>query len=144
MRRDGQRQRVYDWEDRAIAPLDRSCIPFAAAQGIVDAIWAESGLRFPPKVERLPASVRCRLGDADRLTIRLPPSIPSWCLLHELAHAMTTTHDGVSDGHGPAFMGLYVALLARYLRLNASELTQDVVAARIRVDEAAVPTFTTA
>jgi len=34
-----------------------------------------------------------------------------WCLLHELAHAMTSHVDGRSDGHGPLFMGVYVNLL---------------------------------
>ena len=144
MPRDGQRQRVYDWDNRTIAPRDRSCIPFAAARGIVDAVWTEAGLRFPPRVELLPSSTRYRIGDADRLTIRLSPSTPSWCLLHELAHAMTTTHDGSSDGHGPAFMGLYVGLLARYLRLDASELQQDLSAADIRIDGTAIPVFVTA
>jgi hypothetical protein len=33
---------------------------------------------------------------------------------------MTSTHDGASDGHGPRFMGLYLQLLDRYLRLPAA------------------------
>jgi hypothetical protein len=38
---------------------------------MVDAIWAEIGLRFPPKVERLPGQARATLADANRLSIRL-------------------------------------------------------------------------
>lgn len=113
--RDCQRGRVYAWENRIIAPRDRSLVRFAAAHGMVDAIWAEQGLRFPPKVERLPRQARTTLADASRLCIRLPEHVPSWCILHELAHAMTTTHDDVSDGHGPLFMGVYVANRARGL-----------------------------
>ena len=64
---------------------------FAQAQGMVDAIWAEMGLRFPPKVEPLPRQARSTVADADRLTIRLADASPSWWLLHELAHAMTST-----------------------------------------------------
>jgi hypothetical protein len=33
--------------------------------------------------------------------------LSSWCLLHEIAHAMSSTYDGLSDGHGPVFVGLY-------------------------------------
>ena len=48
--RDHQRGRVYAWEERFVAPRDPSSIAFAQAQGMVDAIWADMGLRFPPKV----------------------------------------------------------------------------------------------
>ena len=84
---------------------------------MVAAIWAEMGLRFPPKVEPLPRQARSMVADANRLSIRLADTSPSWWLLHELAHAMTSTHDGRSDGHGPKFMGLYARLLTRYLRV---------------------------
>ena len=99
--RDCQRGRVYDWENRTIAPLDRSMVPFCHGQGIVEAIWTEMGLRYPPKVEPMPRQSTATLADATRLRIRLPEKTPSWCILHELAHAMTATHNGRSDGHGP-------------------------------------------
>jgi len=89
--RDRQRSRVYAWENREIAPRDRSRVAFPAAQGMVNAIWSEMGLRYPPRVEPLPAQARMRVADADRLTVRLPRLAPSWCLLHELAHSMTMT-----------------------------------------------------
>ena len=130
---DRQRSRVYAWEDRVVAPHDPSTVAFAGAQGMVDAIWSEMGLLYPPRVERLPAQARRRIADANRLTIRLPRSVPSWCLLHELAHAMTTTADGASDGHGPVFVGLYVQLLARYLRLDPTALRNSLIAARVAV-----------
>jgi hypothetical protein len=139
--RDAQRSRVYAWEDRVIGPRDASLLAFAAAQGFVDAIWSETGLRFPPSVERMPAQARTRLADASRLVIRLPPQTPSWCVLHELAHAMTTTHDGVSDGHGPVFMGVYVRLLARYLRLDEAWLLASLAAEGIAVKAGAMPVF---
>ena len=116
-------------------------VPFPAAQAMVDAIWSEIGLLYPPRVERLPGQARCRLADANRLTIRLPQSTPSWCLLHELAHAMTTTLDGHSDGHGPAFVGIYVQLLARYLRLDSAALCHSLAQAGVRVRADAVPVF---
>ncbi len=139
--RDGQRGRVYAWEDRAIAPHDPSVVPFAAAQGFVDAVWAESGLAYPPKVEKLPRATRVLMADASRLRIRLPPRISSWCLLHEIAHAMTSTAEGASDGHGPVFMGLYLTLVGRYLRLDPVALAASAAAEGIAVDLAARPVF---
>ena len=102
--RDRQRGKVYAWEERFVAPRDRSSIAFAQAQGMVDAIWAEMGLLFPPKVEPLPRQTRSTVADATRLSIRLADASPSWWLLHELAHAMTSTYDGRSDGHGAKFI----------------------------------------
>jgi len=139
--RDRQRARVYAWEDQVIVPRDQTAVSFARAQGMVDAIWADLGLLFPPKIERLPRQARCTVADATRLSIRLPQTCPSWLLLHELAHALSSTHDGVSDGHGPVFMGLYAQMLARYLRIPIDELSESLVAAGIGVDLAAKPTF---
>ena len=69
--RDHQRSQVYAWEERFVAPCDPSSIAFAQAQGMVDAIWAEMGLRFPPKVVPLPRQARATVADATRLLIRL-------------------------------------------------------------------------
>ena len=139
--RDRQRSKVYAWEERFVAARDPTSIGFAQAQGMVDAIWAELGLRFPPKVERLPPQARATSADATRLSIRLPASSSSWWLLHELAHVMTSTADGQSDGHGPKFMGLYVKMLARYLRMPVDACLMSLEAADIEVDMRAEPIF---
>ncbi len=139
--RDCQRGLVYAWENRVIAPRDSSLVPFTSARAMVDAIWAELGLRFPPKVEPLPRQARIMLADASRLRIRLAERIPSWCILHELAHAMTTTHDGVSDGHGPLFMGVYVRMLGRYMRFRREVLLDSLEQAGIAVEAGASPVF---
>ena len=139
--RDRQRSKVYAWEERFIVPRDPSTIEFARAPGMVDAIWAEMGLRFPPKVEPLPVQARSTVADASRLLIRLANSSPSWCLLHELAHAMTSTYDGQSDGHGPKFMGLYAQLLTRYLRVPTDALLRSLHADGIAIDMHAEPVF---
>jgi len=68
--RDRQRSKVYAWEERFVAPRDPSSIVFAQAQGMVDAIWAEMGLRFPPKVEPLPRQARSMVADANRMLER--------------------------------------------------------------------------
>lgn len=139
--RDAQRQRVYAWEDRVVAPHGGGSIAFAAAQPMVDAIWAELGLRFPPRVAPLPPQARRRVADANRLRLRLPPACPPWVLLHELAHALSSTQDGASDGHGAVFMGLYLDLLVRYLRLDRGMLLASLAAAGIAVQEDARPVF---
>ena len=138
---DRQRASVYAWEDAVIAKADSSVVPYAAAQGMVDAIWSELGLLYPPKVERLPRQARRLQADGSRLRLRLPQVIPSWLLLHEMAHALSSTEDGRSDGHGPVFMGLYVRLLARYLRMLAATLIQSAITAGIDVCPAARPSF---
>ena len=139
--RDHQRSRVYAWEENFFAPRDSSSVAFAQAQGVVDAIWADMALRFPPKVMRLPRQARTTVADATRLVIRLADTTPSWCLLHELAHAMSSTHEGGSDGHGPRFMGLYAQMLIRYLRVPLGPLGQSLHDADIEIDMDATPAF---
>lgn len=124
-----------------VAPHGGAPIAFAAAQGMVDAIWADLGLRYPPRVAPLPPQARRRLADATRLRLRLPPECPDWVLLHELAHALSSTMDGHSDGHGARFMGLYVQLLVRYLRLPETFLLDSLGAAGIIVQPDARPVF---
>ena len=139
--RDRQRGKVYAWEERFVSPRDGSSIAFAQAQGMVDAIWAEMGLLFPPKVEPLPRQTRSTVADATRLSIRLADASPSWWLLHELAHAMTSTYDGQSDGHGSKFVGLYAQLLTRYLRIPSDALLTSLRSAGIEIDIGAIPIF---
>ena len=124
-----------------MAPRDRTTIAFASAQGMVDAIWSDMGLRHPPAVERLSRHATATLASADRLSLCLPALTPAWCLLHEIAHAMSTTHDRHSDGHGPLFMGLYVRLLVRYLRLDEAWLLASLREAGISVERDACPVF---
>jgi len=92
------------------------------------------GLRFPPRVARLPGHARITVADATRLLIRLSNPTPSWCLLHELAHAMSSTHEGESDGHGATFMGLYAQMLIRYHRVPPDILSMSLHDAAIDVD----------
>jgi hypothetical protein len=124
-----------------VAPRDPTTVAFTAAPAMVDAIWSDMALRYPPAVERLPRRATATLACANRLSIFLPERTPSWCLLHEIAHAMSTTEDGRSDGHGAVFMGLYVRLLVRYLRLDPSGLLASLTAAGVQVAVDAHPVF---
>jgi hypothetical protein len=140
-KRDHQRGRVYAWENRVVAPHDPTFVSYPAAQAMVDAIWAEAGLRYPPAVEPLPPQATATVASANRLSIFLPERTPSWCLLHELAHAMTSTEDGRSDGHGETFMGIYLQLIARYLRLDSDHLVRTIRDAGIELAVDAKPVF---
>ncbi|GAB0119795.1 hypothetical protein [Acidisoma sp. 7E03] len=135
--RDYQRSRVYAWERAALVPHDPTTIARSQAQAMVNAIWADLGRSYPPKVRPLSWHAATLLGRADRLTIELPPRCPSWCLLHELAHTMTSTLEDDSDGHGPNFMAAYITLLTRYLRLDAAALRRR--AAEAGIDVASSP-----
>ena len=124
-----------------MAPRDRTTIAFASAGDMVDAIWSDMDLRHPPAVERLPRHATATLASANRLSLFLPDRLPAWCLLHEIAHAMSTTIEGCSDGHGPIFMGLYVRMLVRYLRLDEAGLLASLQAAGITIARDARPVF---
>jgi hypothetical protein len=124
-----------------VARQSPGTVPFAAAAAMVAAIWTEMGLQYPPLVERLPRHARATLASANRLSLFLPDETPCWCLLHELAHAMSSTQDGRSDGHGPIFVGLYLQLLTRYLRLDAAALLASLHDANIEVEPDAEPIF---
>ncbi len=139
--RDAQRGRVYEWEERIVAPRDRTFIAFPGAQAMVNAIWTELGLRYPPRVEPLPRQATATVASANRLSVYLPPRTASWCLLHELAHVLSSAEDGHSDGHGPVFLGLYVQLLVRYMRLDQTELLTSLRGAGLRVTPDARPVF---
>jgi hypothetical protein len=141
--RDQQRGRVYAWENRVVAPRDASFVAYPAAQGMVDAIWAEMGLLYPPAVEPLPAQSTATVASANRLSIFLRAQTPSWCMLHELAHAMTSTADGHSDGHGATFMGIYFRLIVRYLRLDPDDLLRSLRDDGIAIAQDAEPVFLT-
>ncbi len=140
-RDDAEARRLYAWEDQVVAPRDTSLVPFAQLQSLVDHVWAAEGLRYPPRVRPLPRQARRTVARATRLAIEAPPALPSWVLLHELAHAMTSTAEGESAGHGPAFVGLYLRLLVRHARMPEDELARSLRAAGIAFDPGARPVF---
>jgi hypothetical protein len=124
-----------------VAPCDPTVLPFSTAQAVVDAIWSDMGLRYPPAVVPLSQKATATMARADRLSILLANQTPAWCVLHELAHAMTSHADGRSDGHGPLFMGIYVQLIVRYLRLDLQILINSLQDAGIEIARDARPVF---
>ena len=140
-RGDAAARRLYAWEDAEVAPRDASRVPFAQLQALVDHVWAAEGLRFPPRVRPLPRQARRTVARASRLAIEAPAELPTWILLHELAHAMSSTAEGASDGHGPGFVGLYLHLLVRHARMSRVALEASLAAAGIGFDPAPRPAF---
>lgn len=139
--RDYQRSRVYAWEEAVIAKRDNTTVTFEQARNMVAVIWDAEGLRYPPKVERLAPPARRLIGHATRHEIRLSPRTPSWCILHEMAHSMTSDIDGQTVGHGPVFMGVYASLLLRYLRVPTDLLHESLKSFRVDVEFDARPTI---
>lgn len=133
-------ERLYAWENRVVAPLDRSVVPFERMQAIVDHVWMAEGLRWPPRMRPRKAT-RVTLATGSRLAIEAPESLPSWVLLHEIAHAMTSTADGRGAGHGPDFVGIYVQLLVRHCRLDQAVLAETLAHDGIRWNPQAAPSF---
>ena len=115
--RDLQRSRVYAWEDAVVAPRGSSAVPYEKAQLLVDGVWLGEQLLYPPKIEPMPRQARRTWATGSRTTIRLPKdrSTPTYVILHEVAHALSSTVDGDTDAHGPNFVGLYMGLLDRWL-----------------------------
>jgi len=138
-RDDSAAKRLYAWEDRVVAPQDRSRVPFARLQALVDHVWAAEGLRWPPQMRPLPAQARRTVARATRTAIEAPRSLPSWVLLHELAHAMTTDVEGRGAGHGADFVGVYMQLLVRHARLDRDVLAASLNAEGITWNPAARP-----
>jgi hypothetical protein len=133
-------ERLYAWENRVIAPLERSQVPFEHMQAIVDHVWSTEGLKWPPRM-RARKATKATLATGSRLAIEAPASLPTWILLHEIAHAMTSTADGGGAGHGPDFVGVYVRLLVRYCRLDQGILAKTLATAAIKWNPDAKPSF---
>lgn len=116
MARDFQRARVYRWEEAVVMPRDPSRNRFEGVQALVTAVWTAEGLLHAPRVLPMPAHARITHATGSRTTIRVPDDVATWVVLHEIAHAMTSTPEK-SDGHGPDYVGNYMRLLDRFLKI---------------------------
>lgn len=137
-RRLASARRVYAWEEQVVAPRDQSRVPFAQMQALIDHVWAAEGLRWPPRLRHRKAT-RATLATGSRLAIEAPDELPSWVLLHELAHALADRDDGTPGDHGPDFLGLYVGLLVRHARMDQAMLAASLAEAGIPWNPAARP-----
>jgi hypothetical protein len=141
--RDLQKSKVYAWENEIVRPRDPSQIPFTRAPALVMGVWLAAGLLYPPPVEALNPRNKKAWATGSRLAIRLRADkpTPTWVILHEIAHAMTSTHDGDGDRHGPDFVGVYMQLLERHLCIPIPLLMFTAHKAGVKFNIAAKPRF---
>lgn len=142
---DYQQKRVYAWEREAISAHDKSNIPFTQVQSIIDYIWANEGWKYPPKVKLLSGQQKkgaWARGNRHGIWIR-PEGLPTWVLLHELAHTLSTSVEieDVSLGHGKSFVGLYMQLVSKYLKLDLPVLMFLAKKYNVKFDITARPIF---
>jgi hypothetical protein len=113
---DYQKSKLYKWEQTHVNPVDTAYVPFDNIQNVVNHIWKEMGLEYPPRVKPMPKQVTKWAGDANRLVIRFPEhGAKTVTIIHELAHSMTADLDGASMQHGPGFVGVYMRLLDKFI-----------------------------
>jgi hypothetical protein len=141
--RDVQRQKVYDWERGVVKPRCPKQVAFKDAQMVVDGVWLAEGLLNPPKVEPLSRATKRAAAMGNRLSVWLNPDepTPTWVILHEIAHALTMTHEGHTDQHGPAFVGVYMNLLVKYLDVPLPLLLYAAQKDGVKFDLFAKPAF---
>ena len=115
---DKQQNTVYKWERAKVAPLDTTQIGLKTIQSIVNYVWQGEGLDFPPLVQELrePSRSVIAVGSRTAVAFRLPTY--TWVILHELAHALTSNHQGYNNGHGGLFMGAYLDLVKKHLNFD--------------------------
>ncbi|RYY11922.1 MAG: hypothetical protein EON55_13315, partial [Alphaproteobacteria bacterium] len=61
-----------------IGPRGGAKIAFANAQALVNAVWMAAGLLHPPRVEKLAKNNKKAIAKANRNTVWLPETIPTW------------------------------------------------------------------
>lgn len=139
--RDFQQKKVYRWEDEVIFPKDQTIINVSQANEIVRYIWQQEGYEYPPIVS-IDNDMKHQ-GSATRMNILIRSNFFSTVLLlHELAHSMT--YDVVieqSDGHGPDYVGIYMQLLQKYMKMDLIYLMGSAASHGIRFNLFARPYF---
>lgn len=133
--RDGQRARLYRWEQEIVFAGRDAPMSLEACRALVDAVfrWAEADrVQIPGWAPPVVGDGRGRRhACGSRAVIKLP----RWArtapiVLHECAHGLAP------DRHGPRFVAAYVALLERFLGMDGAVLRASLAAAGLRCGEA--------
>ena len=138
---DFQQRRVYAWEQKCIYPFDRNKVAASQAQSVVNYIWENEGLQYPPIVDLIDAKVKRWAGQACRTHIWLQPNVSTAVIVHELAHSLTMAIDDNMEGHGPKFVGMYMKLLEKYCNMNLLMLIHTAASHGIKTDLSVKPLF---
>jgi len=143
--RDKQRKRVYDWERAAVwgawwqpPTAQQDGLPLAICARLVRRVFKDHG--FPPPAVKDGRGRRSACGS--RYLIRLP----RWArqvevVLHEVAHGLTDHYAPEEAGHGRTFVGIYIYLLDRYAKRNATQLLSTAREAGLEVNAQAACEF---
>jgi hypothetical protein len=134
---DTQKNKVYKWESITVAPKDKTRVPFEQIQSIVDYVWKQEGLEYPPQVMQK-LHKKTYSASANRLHIKFGEKTYTWLILHEIAHSITSDCSGLSNMHGALFMGIYLKLLKKYLHLDLLESAERF---GLQIKEDAEPVF---
>ena len=135
--RNYQRQRVYDWENKILPGYDKSLVVFDDIQTIVNYVWEDQGLKYPPIIEPLFKGNKkaWARGCRETLYFFVEDRYPTWVILHEMTHALT------NDLHGPDFVGIYMRLLTKYLKVPLPVLTYTAQNANVNYNITSKPYF---
>ncbi len=140
--RDFQKSKVYAWEDKVIAPKDKTFVPFNQIESIVNYIWKMEGLKYPPQVKELAKQNKNVCARGCRSAVYFPEKgTYTWILLHECSHALSSNMESETNLHGSLFLGLYLQLLGRYLKLDVVELAHSADKEGLKFDLLARPVF---
>lgn len=137
--RDVQRQKVYDWEHKALK--DGDLYSFEDIQKYVDHVWKEMGLLYPPAVVPINKNSN-KAGYGNRMNVWFPPVTTQLTILHELAHSMTTDINGNGERHGARFVGMYMTLLDKFMGVNAFYLWASADKEKVKYERFIKPSIT--
>lgn len=121
--KDSQRSKVYNWENYL---PNGDHVPFSKISEVVNDVWAKMGLMYPPLVKEMPKQNTTKMADATRFVLRFGEDGCCYrIILHEIAHAMTSKVEGVSHQHNEVFVGMYMVLMDRFMKLDPNMLYQS-------------------
>lgn len=136
---DYQRQHVYNWQ--AELPEGQR-VKLEHAQQLVDYVWAQEGLLYPPKVGPIAKNTVRWAGAANRSIIKLQPVVSTRTVLHEMAHSMTSSAiTDMSHQHNEVFVGVYMRLLEKYMNIGMPLLMFSASKHKVNYDQFARPSI---
>ncbi len=136
--KDYQQYKVYSWESSF---PEGQWVPYDQCQSIIDYIWFDMKLKNSPRLK--PLLGHKWAGKANRLNVFLPERGASTkTIIHELAHSMTMNVDGLGHQHGPRFVGVYMVMLEKYIKLPMAMLVYTAKKDNVDFDLYAKPAIT--
>lgn len=110
---DRQQYAVYAWENHVLTRRGQH-LKFDEIQPVVDYIWNQEGLKYPPKVQTLTGNDKAA-GRGNRVGLWFKKTGADTILvIHELAHSLTSDFEYGSNWHNADFLGIYMKLLEKY------------------------------